>query len=82
MAVEKLTTTESEKHFEIARARLIAASNDQKDPVSQNLYVALHNYFTAVLAVEVEIVKGLNDLLERVDRIEKRQGPTPITTLR
>ncbi len=70
MAHTEVTTGESQKNFERGRAYMSAAVQDPNDPTSQNFMHALHDYILSILAAEVEVVKGLNDLLERVDRIE------------
>lgn len=66
----KINTEEAKKHFETARSFATAAKNDQNDPASPNLIRAIHEYFTSVAAGQVQMVNGINDLLERVDRIE------------
>jgi len=66
----KLSTAESEKFFNAARQFLISAKNDPNDPITDNYVSALHNYFESVLAVNVELINGVNELLERVERIE------------
>jgi hypothetical protein len=66
----KLSTAESEKFFNTARQHMISAKNDQNDPVTDNYFLALHNYFTSVLAANVALVNGVNELLERLERIE------------
>jgi hypothetical protein len=70
MAYTEITTGESEKNFERGRAYMLAAVQDPNDPTSQNFMHALHEYIRSILAAEVAMVKGLNDVLERVDRIE------------
>ena len=72
MAVKKISTSGAHKSWDSATAYLVNAQNDPKDPVSWNLSRALNNYFHAVGTVQAAMVEGLNDLLERVDRIETK----------
>ena len=72
MAVQKLTTDEAEKLFNRAEhfAKLVLA--DPNDPASANLISAMDHYAASAAAALNEVISGINDLLERVDRIEQK----------
>ena len=70
MAYTPVDLKPSGKTFEVGRAAAIRAKDDPNDPASENLMLALSNYFTAMGEADVEIARGLNDILERVDRME------------
>lgn len=72
MAVKKHSTDAAAKSFEKARGFALSAKNDPNDPASPNLLAALHEYFTSIASAQVVTVEGINDLLERVDRIETK----------
>jgi hypothetical protein len=72
MAVTKISTGDASKSFKEAQAFLVNARNDRNDPVSWNLARALDSYFHAVGAAQVALVDGINDLLDRVDRIQTK----------
>jgi hypothetical protein len=70
MAYTEITTGDAGKFHDAAIGFANAAKNDPNDPASENLMRAIDNYFTAIGIAQNEMVRGLNDILERVDRIE------------
>jgi len=72
MTFKKLTVHGPSKDFDDARARMISAKDDPNDPMSYNVAFALNAYFRAVIGLEGELIDGLNQLLEKVDGIEKK----------
>jgi hypothetical protein len=44
---------------------------DQADPI-YNVGVALENFSGAIIAINVQLIDGMNELLERVERIENQ----------
>ena len=69
MAVHKVDLSDSSKHFQQAQSQISRNPVDQKDPL-YNLGAALNNYIVSVGASQVKIADGLNDVLERLERIE------------
>ncbi len=72
MVVKKISVGDAGQAYSDATAFLVNARNDPKDPVSWNLSRALNHYFYAVGKTQTALVEGMNDLLERVDRIETK----------
>jgi len=62
------------KSFADARANMKRAKDDPNDAMTHNVAEALDDYFSAVGAAQAEIVRGLNDLFARVDRIQTKLG--------
>jgi hypothetical protein len=77
MAYKKLTTEAASKEFEGARAHMVSAKDDPNDPTSFNLAFAINAYFRSMALAQIEMLNGLNDLLERIDRIETRLNIQP-----
>jgi len=69
MPVNKVDLSDSSKHFQQAQSQISRNPVDQKDPL-YNLGAALNNYIVSVGASQVKIADGLNDVLERLERIE------------
>jgi hypothetical protein len=75
MAVKKVDLEEASKSFQRAQSQLMRNAVDQKDPL-YNLGVAVHTSFASVGTSQVKIAEGLNDILERLERIENAiKGP-------
>ena len=72
MAVTKITTGDASQSYRDAQRYLVNARSDPNDPVSWNLARALDSYFHAVGTAQAAMVDGINDLLERVDRIQTK----------
>ena len=73
MAVKKLKVDEAEKSFSLGMSYTEQAAQDPKDPTSRNLAMAMNKYASANARLLLELIDGVNDLLERVDRIEQMQ---------
>ncbi len=74
MAFTKITLDSAGKSFDRARAYLRAAKGDPDDPTTDNFAQALNEYFASIGDAQVQMVSGLNDLLERVDKIQTKLG--------
>jgi 2-phosphoglycerate kinase len=78
VAVKKLTTTLAASQFEAARAYLTKAKDDPNDTMSVNVMFGIHAHFTGVAAGVDQLISGINDVLERLERIEtKLNARTP-----
>jgi hypothetical protein len=76
MTVKKVTLDDASKHFQLAQSQAQRIAVDQTDPI-YNLTAALHNYIVSVGTAQNKLADGVNDALERLDRIEsllKAQG--------
>jgi hypothetical protein len=69
MPVNKVDLSDSSKAFQQAQAQISRNPANQKDPI-YNLGAAMHNHFVGVGSSQVKIADGLNDVLERLERIE------------
>ena len=69
MSVKKVDLEASSKHFQQAQSQISRNPVDHKDPI-YNLGAAMNNYIVSVGASQVKIAEGLNDVLERLERIE------------
>ena len=69
MAVNKVDLKDSSSHFQQAQSQIARNPVSQKDPL-YNLGAAMHNYIVSVGSSQVKIADGLNDVLERLERIE------------
>ncbi len=69
MTVKKIDLESASKHFQQAQSQISRNPVDQKDPV-YNLGAAVHNYVVSLGTSQMKIVEGLNDILERLERIE------------
>lgn len=47
------------------------AQTDPTDPTSYNIAMAINNYAASQITLLTELVKGVNDIGARVDRIEQ-----------
>ena len=72
MTVKKLTTGAAAAHFEKARSHLTKAKDDPNDTMSTNVMFGIHEHFTCVDAGIDQLISGLNDVLERLERIETK----------
>jgi hypothetical protein len=74
MAVKKLSTAKAEAAFKEA-VRFVYLVQD--DPVAMKFIDATANYSASVIMMLVDMVHAMNDLLERVDRIEWQPTTSP-----
>ena len=72
MTFRKLTTDDAEKRFMRAEHFAKQVLNDPNDPASANLISAMDHYAASAASSLNELISGVNDLLERVDRIEQK----------
>jgi hypothetical protein len=72
MPVKKLTTNDAEKSFQRAVHHTEMATRNANFPMTREAAVATNNYAAATMQMLVALVGGVNDLLERVDRIEQQ----------
>ncbi len=75
----KIDLSESKATFEKAISYANAAERDQADPASANLLWALHSYFQSTAMTLIAIAKGIDDLDERLARLE-RHATGPLST--
>ena len=76
MPVKKVSLEFAAKHFDLAQSQLSRNPMNQKDP-TYNLGAALHNYIVSMGASMALIADGLNDILERLERIENALKAPP-----
>jgi hypothetical protein len=69
MAVKKVDLEEASKSFQHAQSILSRIPVDHKDSI-YNVGVATHNYVVSLGTAQMKIAEGLNDILERLERIE------------
>ena len=74
MTIKKVTVGDAPTRFNKAEHYLKLAQADSNDPTSDNLIYALDGYFASIAAAQIEMIAGLNDLLDRVDKIQKKLG--------
>ena len=74
MTVKKVVLVRIES-FQLAQSQLMRNAVDQKDPL-YNLGAGVHDYFASIGISQMKIAEGLNDILERLERIENAiKGP-------
>ena len=74
MTYTKLTTKDAARRFNSAESYLKLVQHDPNDPASENLIQALDQFFGAIASNQNEIINGLNDLLDRVDKLQQKLG--------
>lgn len=67
--VTKLTIDEARRRFDLAETIAQRIPVDRSDP-SYNLVAAMDNYCGSNAAGINELIRGVNDILERLERIE------------
>jgi hypothetical protein len=67
--VQKVSLESASKHFDLAQSQVKRISVNHQDPI-YNLGAGLNNYFVCMGASLMLMTEGLNDILERLERIE------------
>jgi hypothetical protein len=74
MGFKSLTADKGKKNWEWGSHWAVKLKHHPRHEVAERLVVIIHNSFATLAAAQREIIAGLNDLLERVDRIEAKLG--------
>ena len=69
MTVKKVDLGDAGKSFDRAESHLMRNAMNLADPL-YNFSAAVQNYFGGLAITQVKIAEGLNDILERLERIE------------
>jgi len=76
MPVQKVSLESASKHFDQAQSQINRIPINHKDPM-YNLGAGLNNYIVAMGASLMLMTEGLNDILERLERIENALKASP-----
>lgn len=75
----KIDLSDAQALFGKAISYSNAAERDQSDPASENLLMALHNYFQSTAVSLIAIASALEDMSNRVEIIERKvNAGTPL----